>query len=152
MCYLFDSLEVKQLNKDIFEIIYFVVFIEFNDLVEKDGVYQFYFGFLVSKGEFQYDMWGVELINRWDWVDLKKKIKKNGLRNSLLFVFMFIVFMLQIFGNNECFELYIFNIYICRILLGEYIVVNKYLLKDFIGLGLWNDEMKYRLMVFNGFV
>ena len=148
----FDSPEAKQLNKDIFETIYFAALTESNDLAEKDGAYQSYPGSPASKGELQYDMWGVEPTNRWDWADLKKKIKKNGLRNSLLLAPMPTASTSQILGNNECFEPYTSNIYTRRTLSGEYIVVNKHLLKDLIGLGLWNDEMKHRLMASNGSV
>lgn len=146
----FDSPEAKQLNKDIFETIYFAALTESNALAEKDGTYQSYPGSPASKGELQYDMWGVEPSNRWDWADLKKKIKKNGLRNSLLLAPMPTASTSQILGNNECFEPYTSNIYTRRTLSGEYIVVNKHLLKDLIRLGLWNDEMKHRLMASNG--
>ncbi len=148
----FDSPEAKQLNKDIFETIYFAALTESNALAEKDGAYQSYPGSPASKGELQYDMWGVEPTDRWDWVDLKKKIKKNGLRNSLLLAPMPTASTSQILGNNECFEPYTSNIYTRRTLSGEYIVVNKHLLKDLIRLGLWNDEMKHRLMASNGSV
>ncbi|MBX2872377.1 MAG: ribonucleoside-diphosphate reductase subunit alpha [Saprospiraceae bacterium] len=146
----FDSPEAKQLNKDIFETIYFAALTESNALAERDGAYQSYPGSPASKGELQYDMWGVEPTNRWDWSDLKKKIKKNGLRNSLLLAPMPTASTSQILGNNECFEPYTSNIYTRRTLSGEYIVVNKHLLKDLIRLGLWNDEMKHRLMASNG--
>ncbi|NRB46749.1 MAG: ribonucleoside-diphosphate reductase subunit alpha [Saprospiraceae bacterium] len=146
----FDSPEAKQLNKDIFETIYFAALSESNALAEKEGTYQSYPGSPASKGELQYDMWGVEPSSRWDWSDLKKKIKKNGLRNSLLLAPMPTASTSQILGNNECFEPYTSNIYTRRTLSGEYIVVNKHLLKDLIRLGLWNDEMKHRLMASNG--
>jgi len=148
----FDSPEAKQLNKDIFETIYFAALTESNALAERDGAYQSYPGSPASKGELQYDMWGVEPSDRWDWAGLKKQIKKNGLRNSLLLAPMPTASTSQILGNNECFEPYTSNIYTRRTLSGEYIVVNKHLLKDLIGLGLWNDEMKHRLMASNGSV
>lgn len=146
----FDSPEAKQLNKDIFETIYFAALTESNVLAEKEGAYKSYKGSPASKGELQYDMWGVDPGERWDWADLKGKIKKHGLRNSLLLAPMPTASTSQILGNNECFEPYTSNIYTRRTLSGEYIVVNKHLLKDLIGLGLWDDDMKNRLMASNG--
>ncbi len=146
----FDSPEAKQLNKDIFETIYFAALTESNVLAERDGAYKSYKGSPASKGELQYDMWGVDPSKRWDWTDLKSKIKKHGLRNSLLLAPMPTASTSQILGNNECFEPYTSNIYTRRTLSGEYIVVNKHLLKDLIGLGLWDDSMKNRLMASNG--
>lgn len=146
----FDSPEAKQLNKDIFETIYFAALTESNVLAERDGTYKSYKGSPASKGELQYDMWGVDPGKRWDWTDLKSKIKKHGLRNSLLLAPMPTASTSQILGNNECFEPYTSNIYTRRTLSGEYIVVNKHLLKDLIGLGLWDDDMKNRLMASNG--
>ncbi len=146
----FDSPEAKQLNKDIFETIYFAALTESNVLAEEDGAYRSYEGSPASKGELQYDMWGVDPSERWDWAELKGKIKEHGLRNSLLLAPMPTASTSQILGNNECFEPYTSNIYTRRTLSGEYIVVNKHLLKDLIGLGLWDDDMKNRLMASNG--
>ncbi|MBR9923065.1 MAG: ribonucleoside-diphosphate reductase subunit alpha [Bacteroidetes bacterium] len=146
----FDSPEARQLNKDIFETIYFAALTESHELATKEGAYQTFKGSPASKGELQFDMWGVEPSNRWDWKDLKKKVKKDGMRNSLLLAPMPTASTSQILGNNECFEPYTSNIYSRRTLSGEYIVVNKHLLKDLIGLGLWNDTMKQRLMAANG--
>lgn len=146
----FDSPEAKQLNKDIFETIYFAALTESNVLAEREGAYQSYQGSPASKGELQYDMWGVDPGNRWDWGELKGKIKEHGLRNSLLLAPMPTASTSQILGNNECFEPYTSNIYTRRTLSGEYIVVNKHLLKDLIGLGIWDDDMKNRLMASNG--
>jgi len=148
----FDSKGARQLNKDIFETIYFAAMTESNAIAEKDGSYSSYEGSPVSKGILQYDMWGVTPSNRWDWADLKKKIKKHGIRNSLLLAPMPTASTSQILGNNECFEPYTSNIYTRRTLSGEYIVVNKHLLKDLIRLGLWNEDMKHRLMAANGSV
>ncbi len=148
----FDSPEARQLNKDIFETIYFAAMSESAALAEKQGAYQSYEGSPVSKGEFQYDMWGVTPSTRWDWESLKKQVAKTGVRNSLLVAPMPTASTSQILGNNECFEPYTANIYTRRTLSGEYIVVNKHLLKDLVGLGLWNDELKQQLMAANGSV
>jgi ribonucleoside-diphosphate reductase alpha chain len=152
MRYPFDSPDAKRLNKEIFETIYFAAMTESNALAAKDGHYQTYEGSPVSKGELQYDMWGVKPSDRWDWGTLRKDIKKSGVRNSLLLAPMPTASTSQILGNNECFEPYTSNIYSRRTLSGEYIIVNKHLLKDLISLGLWNDEMKQKLMAANGSV
>jgi len=148
----FDSKEAKKLNQEIFETIYFAAMTESNAIAEKDGAYSSYEGSPVSQGILQYDMWGVTPSDRWDWADLKKKIKKHGVRNSLLLAPMPTASTSQILGNNECFEPYTSNMYTRRTLSGEHIIVNKHLLKDLIGLGLWSDEMKQRLMAANGSV
>ncbi len=148
----FDSPEAAKLNRDIFETIYYAALTESCALAEKDGPYESYEGSPASQGELQYDLWGVTPSDRWDWKALKAQIKKHGLRNSLLVAPMPTASTSQILGNNECFEPYTSNIYSRRTLSGEYIVVNKHLLKDLIGLGLWTDEMKHRLMASNGSV
>ena len=152
MRHAFDSPKAAKLNRDIFETIYFAAMTESCALAAKEGAYESYDGSPVSKGELQYDMWGVKPSDRWDWTGLKKDIAKNGVRNSLLLAPMPTASTSQILGNNECFEPYTSNIYTRRTLSGEYIVVNRHLLKDLISLNLWNDEMKERLMGANGSV
>ena len=141
----FDSPEARQLNRDIFETIYFAAMTESNVLAKKEGTYETYRDSPVSKGEFQFDMWGVKPSDRWDWASLRKDIAADGVRNSLLVAPMPTASTSQILGNNECFEPYTSNIYTRRTLSGEYIVVNKHLLKDLVGLGIWNDELKQQL-------
>ncbi len=148
----FDSPEARQLNKDIFEAIYYAAISESNALAKKDGAYESFQGSPASKGDLQFDLWGVTPSDRWDWKNLKKKIVKDGLRNSLLVAPMPTASTSQILGNNECFEPYTSNIYSRRTLSGEHVIVNKHLLKDLVGLGLWNDEMKHKLMAANGSV
>jgi len=148
----FDSPEARQLNKDIFETIYYAALTESNALAAVDGPYQTYEGSPVSQGILQYDMWDVTPSDRWDWAGLKAKIKESGVRNSLLLAPMPTASTSQILGNNECFEPYTSNIYSRRTLSGEYVVVNKHLLKDLVELGLWNHAMKERLMAANGSV
>ncbi len=148
----FDSEEAKQLNKDIFEAIYYGAVKESNALAEKDGAYETYKGSPASKGKLQYDLWGVKPSDRFDWSALKAKIKKSGLRNSLLIAPMPTASTSQILGNNECFEPYTSNIYTRRTLSGEYIILNKHLLRDLIKLNLWDDEMKEALMAAKGSV
>ncbi len=149
----FDSPEAKKLNSEIFETIYFAAMESSMEIAQKEGPYKTYEGSPVSKGIFQFDMWGiVPDSKRWDWTKLKREVKKHGVRNSLLLAPMPTASTSQILGNNECFEPYTSNIYTRRVLSGEFIVVNKHLLKDLIKLNLWNDEMKDRLMEANGSV
>lgn len=149
----FTCEEAKQLNQDIFETIYFAAVTASMEEAQADGPYETYKGSPISKGEFQYNLWGVsdeELSGRWDWKGLRKQVKKHGVRNSLLVAPMPTASTSQILGNNECFEPYTSNIYTRRVLSGEFIVVNKHLLEDLVQLGLWNEDMKQALMMHNG--
>ena len=128
----FESDLAKMLNKNIFETIYFAAMTASKDLAKADGAYQTFAGSPVSKGIFQFDMWGVTPSDRWDWVSLKNEVKEFGVRNSLLLAPMPTASTSQILGNNECFEPYTSNIYSRRVLSGEFIIVNKHLLKDLI--------------------
>ena len=149
----FESEEARRLNEDIHETIYYAAMTASMELAKKDGPYETFKGSPVSKGIFQFDMWGVTpKSERWDWTSLKKEVKKNGVRNSLLLAPMPTASTSQILGNNECFEPYTSNIYTRRTLSGEFIVVNKHLMKDLIELGLWNDSMKNKLIAANGSV
>ena len=149
----FDSLEAKGLNEDIFETIYYAAVETSMELAKIHGTYETYEGSPASKGTLQFDMWGVTpKSGRYDWDSLKEKVKKFGMRNSLLVAPMPTASTSQILGNNECFEPYTSNIYTRRTLSGEFIVVNKHLMKDLIDLGLWNDTMRNRLISTNGSV
>ena len=151
MRHAFDSPEAKQLNAEIFETIYFAAMESSMEIAQKEGPYKTYEGSTVSKGIFQFDMWGVvPSSKRWDWTKLKREVKKHGVRNSLLLAPMPTASTSQILGNNECFEPYTSNIYTRRVLSGEFIVVNKHLLKDLIKLKLWDENMKDTLMAANG--
>jgi ribonucleoside-diphosphate reductase alpha chain len=149
----FDSDEAKRLNEDIFETIYFGAMEASMELAKKDGAYETFKGSPVSKGIFQFDMWGVTpKSNRWDWDALKREVKQNGVRNSLLLAPMPTASTSQILGNNECFEPYTSNLYTRRTLSGDFILVNKYLMKDLIEQGLWNETMRQKLIGANGSV
>lgn len=150
MRYPFDSTEGKMLNRAIFETIYFAALTESCELAKEEGAYESYEGSPVSQGILQYEMWGETPSSRWNWKKLKTQIKRYGIRNSLLLAPMPTASTSQILGNNECFEPYTSNIYSRRTLSGEYIVVNKHLLKDLIDLGLWTDEIKEQLIASNG--
>lgn len=150
MRYPFDSEEAQKLNKDIFETIYYAALEASCELAEKFGTYETYEGCPVSKEILQYDMWNVTPSTRWDWVALKEKIAKHGLRNSLLLAPMPTASTAQILGNNESIEPYTSNIYSRRVLSGEFQVVNHHLLKDLTDQGLWDENMKNRLIANNG--
>lgn len=148
----FESDMARLLNKNIFETIYFAAMTASNELAKKEGPYSTFEGSPVSKGIFQFDMWGVAPSDRWNWDNLRASVQEHGVRNSLLLAPMPTASTSQIFGNNECFEPYTSNIYTRRVLSGEFIVVNKHLLNDLVALGLWNSDMKNRLLAANGSV
>ena len=148
----FDSELAKMLNRNIFETIYFAAMTTSMELAKLEGPYESFAGSPASKGIFQFDMWGVEPSSRWDWAGLKSDVKEFGIRNSLLLAPMPTASTSQIFGNNECFEPYTSNIYSRRVLSGEFVIVNKHLLKDLVQLGLWNNDMKNKIILANGSV
>ena len=146
----FDSEEARQLNKDVFETIYYAACTASKDMAKEEGAYETFEGSPASQGKLQFDMWDVTPSDRWEWDILKEEIKEHGMRNSLLMAPMPTASTAQILGNNECFEPYTSNIYTRRTLSGEFIVVNKHLLRDLTKLGLWDDDMKNRLIAANG--
>ncbi len=148
----FDSEEAALLNRDIFETIYFGAMTASMELAKVDGAYETFKGSPLSEGQFQFDLWNVTPTDRWDWEGLRKQVVEHGVRNSLLLAPMPTASTSQILGNNECFEPYTSNVYNRRVLSGEFVVVNKHLLNDLVGLGLWNDAMKNRLIAENGSV
>ena len=151
----FDSPEAKKLNEEIFETIYFASLTASCEIAKEEGAYETYQGSPISEGLFQHNLWGKdekELSGRWAWDELRKMIKKDGVRNSLLLAPMPTASTSQILGNNECFEPYTSNIYTRRVLSGEFVVVNKHLLLDLVKLGLWNEDMKNEIIKANGSV
>ncbi len=150
--YPFDSEEARKLNKEIFETIYYGALTASKDLAKEDGPYETYEGSPVSQGILQFDMWNVKPTGRWEWDVLREEIKEHGVRNSLLLAPMPTASTAQILGNNECFEPYTSNIYTRRVLSGEFIVVNKHLLRDLVKLNLWDEDMRQKLMAANGSV
>ena len=152
MRHAFDSDEARKLNKEVFETLYYASCTASKDLAKADGAYETFEGSPASKGILQYDMWDVTPSKRWEWDVLKEEIKEHGMRNSLLIAPMPTASTAQILGNNECFEPYTSNIYTRRVLSGEFIVVNKHLLRDLVKLDLWDDDMKNRLIAANGSV
>lgn len=148
----FDSPEAKKLNQDIFETIYYAALQTSAALAKVEGPYNSYEGSPMSKGILQPDMWGVKPSNRWDWGTLRSEIAAHGVRNSLLVAPMPTASTSQILGNNECFEPYTSNIYVRRVLSGEFTVVNQHLLSDLTRMGLWDADMKNELVASNGSV
>ena len=148
----FESELAALLNKNIFETIYFAAMTASKDLAKKQGAYETFKGSPLSKGLFQFDLWGVKPSERHDWEKLREEVKQVGVRNSLLVAPMPTASTSQVLGNNECFEPYTSNIYTRRVLSGEFIIVNKHLLKDLINLGLWNNTMKDNIIRANGSV
>jgi ribonucleotide reductase alpha subunit len=148
----FDSAEARQLNKEIFETIYYAALSASVDLAKVDGHYESYEGSPISQGILQHDMWEAKTTDRWDWTTLRGKIKQYGVRNSLLMAPMPTASTSQILGNNECIEPVTSNIYTRRVLSGEFAMVNKFLVRDLIKLGMWNEEMKDRIIAHNGSV
>jgi len=146
----FESAEAAMLNKQIFETIYYGAAEASCELAAEQGTYETYAGCPVSKGQLQYDMWGVTPTPLHDWAALKAKIAKHGLRNSLLLAPMPTASTAQILGNNESVEPYTSNIYTRRVLSGEFQVVNQHLLRDLTELNLWNDDMKAQIIANNG--
>lgn len=146
----FESDLAKMLNRNIFETIYFAAMTASKDLAKEQGAYSSFKSSPLSKGLFQFDLWNVEQTERHDWDTLRSEVMEYGVRNSLLVAPMPTASTSQILGNNECFEPYTSNIYTRRVLSGEYIIVNKHLLKDLVNLGLWSNSMKNKIIAANG--
>jgi ribonucleoside-diphosphate reductase alpha subunit len=149
----FESEGAKTLNEDIFETIYFAACEASCELAERDGPYETFKGSPASKGQLQFDLWGRDpKSGRWDWTTLKAKVGKHGLRNSLLVAPMPTASTAQILGNNESFEPYTQNLYVRRVLSGEFVQVNRHLLRDLIRRGLWTEDLRMQLVAHNGSV
>ncbi|KAK9379234.1 ribonucleotide reductase [Kockiozyma suomiensis] len=146
----FDSPGAKQLNIQIFETIYHGAVETSIELARELGTYDSYEGSPASKGVLQYDMWGVTPTELWDWDTIKENLARYGMRNSLLVAPMPTASTSQILGFNECFEPYTSNIYSRRVLAGEFQIVNPWMLKDLVDMGLWSDNMKNRIIADNG--
>jgi len=146
----YDSSEAKSLNKQIFETIYFATMRASCDLAKSDGPYATYQGSPVSEGKFQFDLWGANTTDRWDWKKLREDIQKYGVRNSLTTCIMPTASTASILGNEASCEAQTSNLYLRRVISGEFIIVNKYLVKELVKLGIWNDNIKTKIMNQNG--
>ena len=151
----FESEESDKLQTDIFETIYFAAMTSSNDLAKEFGSYESIVGSPIEKGIFQFEMWDKkdkDLSGRWDWKKLRKSVVNNGVRNSLLVAPMPTASTAQILGNNEAFEPFTTNLYSRRTLSGEFVMINKHLVKDLLKIGIWNDDIKKKLIMENGSV
>jgi ribonucleoside-diphosphate reductase alpha chain len=137
----FDSEEAQDINEKIFETIYFAAVQTSNELAIKDGPYETFKGSPISQGKFQFDLWNVKPSNRYNWDELRQSVVKHGVRNSLLVApmptastsqILGIYFILNFLGNNESFEPYTSNLYVRRVLSGEFICINQHLVKELI--------------------
>ena len=147
----FTSPIARQINKDIFETIYYASLYTSHQLATVDGPYETFFGSPISKGRFQFDLWGKDFKStRWNWDELRDNIMKDGIRNSLLVAPMPTASTSQILGNQECIEPYTSNMFTRRTMAGEFTIINKWLLNDLIHLDLWNEEMEQRLIFHRG--
>jgi ribonucleoside-diphosphate reductase alpha chain len=151
--YPFDSDEARKLNKDIFETIYYHSLKTSNELSKKLGPYSSFKGSPTSQGILQFDLWNEKPhTDRYDWNALKSSIKEYGLRNSLLLAPMPTASTSQILGNNECFEPFTSNIYVRNTLAGNFVVINKHLVKKLTELGIWSIELKQKIIKNDGSV
>ncbi len=148
----FDSERAKEINKNIFETMYYAAVKTSCDLAKEYGPYETFEGSPISKGEFQFDLWEVKPSDRYDWESLRKEVMKYGVRNSLLIALMPTASTAQILGNTECFEPITSNIYTRRTIAGDFVIINKYLVEDLIKLGVWSIEMKNMIIAANGSV
>jgi ribonucleoside-diphosphate reductase alpha chain len=148
----FHSEAAKNVNKLIFETIYHGALEKSNESSILLGAYSSFEGSPASKGILQFDMWNTAPTERYDWTTLKESIIKGGLRNSLLVAPMPTASTSQILGFNECFEPFTSNLYSRRTLAGEFVVVNKYLMKELIQLGQWNEQIKNNIIANKGSV
>jgi len=151
----FESEDSDKLQVEIFETIYFAALTSSKDLAVENGAYSSFEGSPLSKGQFQYELWGKtdkDTSGRWNWKSLRKDVVKHGVRNSLLVAPMPTASTAQILGNNEAFEPFTSNLYSRRTLGGEFIVINKHLVNELLERGLWSDELKKKLIMENGSV
>lgn len=153
MGFAYDSPDAMQMNKLIFESIYYGAVTGSLELSKEFGSYASFNGSPMSEGKFQFDLWGVAPPStRYNWDELRTEVVQHGLRNSLLIALMPTASTAQILGNNECFEPFTSNVYKRQVTAGTFAVVNKYLIKDLLNRGLWNREMKERIIMANGSV
>ena len=146
----FDSEEARVINKNIFETMYYGALVASNKLAKEKGTYSSFRGSPISEGKFQFDLAGVKPSDRYDWDTLRADIMENGVRNSLLIALMPTASTSQILGNNECFEPYTSNIYTRSTIAGDFVVINEHMVRDLDKLGLWNAEMKDKVIFYNG--
>jgi len=150
MGYSFESNEARELNKLIFESMYYGAMKTSHKLALETEPYIKFKGSPLSEGKFQFDLWGIKPTGRYDWDSLRKDVMKDGVANSLLIALMPTASTSQILGNNECFEPITSNMYTRRTIAGDFIIINKYLVKDLMKLGMWDISMKNNIIANNG--
>jgi ribonucleoside-diphosphate reductase alpha chain len=148
----YDSEEAKSLNKEIFETIYYASIKASCDLAKEQGTYATYKGSPISEGKFQFDLWGTKPTKRWDWEKLREEVKKWGVRNSLTTCIMPTASTASILGNEASCEAQTSNMYTRGVLSGTFILVNKYLVKELVKLGIWDDNLRRKIITENGSV
>jgi ribonucleoside-diphosphate reductase alpha chain len=147
-----DSAEAKQLNREIFETLYYAAIRASCDQAKVNGAYATFKGSPISEGRFQFDLWGATPGDRWDWEKLREDVKKHGVRNSLTTCIMPTASTASILGNEASCEAQTSNLYVRRVLSGEFIMVNKYLVKELVKLGIWSDSVRNKIIASNGSV
>lgn len=152
----FDSEEARKLNRKIMETLYFSALSESNRIAQTEGCYESFKGSPLSHGNFHFDLssnFSYSMLSKHrDWESLRKKIVKHGVRNSLFVALMPTASTSQIMGNNDAFEPFSSNIYTRRLLSGEFVVINKHLVNDLLKLNLWSEDIKNKLIEYNGSV
>ena len=146
----YDGPEARQINRDLAEAIYYGALLESNRLAKTYGHYPNYPGSPASRGELQFDLWGITPSDRWDWAGLKESIKKYGLYNSVVTAYMPTASTSQIMGNHECVEPWSNNIYMRSTNVGQYYMINRYMVRHLQELGLWNEDMIDRIKLAKG--
>lgn len=150
MRYPFDSSEAMELNRNIFEAIYYGAMKASVELAKVHGPYETFKGSPLSEGKFQFDLWGVTPSDRFDWDTLRKEVMEHGVRNSLLVACMPTASTAQIMGSTECIEPITSNMYVRRVLSGEFTVINQYMIKDLQEIGLWSSDVKDQIIAHSG--
>ena len=148
----FESNEAIEVNKLIFETMYYASLEKSMELAKETLPYETYAGSPLSKGIFQFDMWNIRPTDRYDWAKLRENIMLNGVKNSLCIAPMPTASTSQILSNNECFEPFTSNIYTRRTLAGEFVVINKHLMKELVTLNIWNTKIKDKIIENKGSV
>ncbi len=146
----FESERAREINRNIFETMYYAAVKTSCDIAKEEGPYPTFEGSPMSKGKFQFDLWNVKPSDRYNWEELRNDVVKHGIRNSLLIAVMPTASTAQILGNNEACEGITSNIYVRRTIAGDFTMVNKYLIEDLMTLGIWNKELKNMIIADNG--
>tara|TARA_Y100000389_G_C17470948_1_gene530733 strand:+ start:9897 stop:13454 length:3558 start_codon:yes stop_codon:yes gene_type:complete len=150
--YDFESQQAKDFNRNVYETMYYYAVKESCELAKKDGPYETFQGSPLSEGKFQFDLWGVQPSDRYDWEALRQDVKTSGVKNSLLLTQMPTAGSSNLLMNSESIDPINSNLFSRKISAGEYIIVNKYLVHKLIKLGIWSNTMKDKLIAFEGSV